>query len=377
MKMIFLLENDYNQFFLTGMRKKVEMQKDLFVHNGIDCKIIIMDEDVYQFSLLAKILKRIPLTNVSPRWKYKNELGLCDWVYFRRPFYMNVHTIFLLSKIKRKNVDTKIIMEIPTFPYDGEYKFIDIPLMIKDRVCRRFIRNYVDRLAVVGSPAYVPNKLWGIDVIHFENGIDVEKIKVKPCEKKDDSINMIAISSMAPWHGYERVIAGLTQYYKNLGKENINIYFIGDGKERRYYEKISSNLYVKDKIHFLGFLTGDDLETAIEKYGDIGLCSFGRYKTKMPHSTDLKSIEYLSHGIPVITGASLDYNGIENFCLEFANDNSIVDINRILIFYHNLVDKYSEEGLAEKVREYAKENCDISKTMKPIIEAIWGNYENG
>ena len=374
--LLFILETDYSQHFLSGMRNKVYAQKMLFENNDINCHLYVMDNSKSQYSVISKILKRLPFFNISPKWKYNKSLSGYNVVYMRRPFYFSCYTICTIRQIKKNNRNCTIIIEIPTYPYDGEYKISDIPLMIKDKIWRRCLYRYVDYFAVVGTYEYIPKKLWGIKTVPFENGVNTKEIKTRKNIAPNNAINLLAISSMSRWHGYERVIIGLDDYYKNGGSENVHIYFVGEGGEKKYYQKLCEKKTIKEKVHFLGLKCGDDLMDVVNKYGDIGLCSFGRYKSKMKNSTDLKSREYLAYGIPIITGAPLGYIENSDFCLEFPNDASVVDINKIVEFYKKLREKYTYEEYTNLIRRFAEKSCDIESTMKPVVKLIKYDIDN-
>ena len=61
-------------------------------------------------------------------------------------------------------------MEIPTFPYDYEIESYSLwPLLVKDKIVRHFLHNYVDRIVTYSNDKVI----WGIDTIQISNGVQI------------------------------------------------------------------------------------------------------------------------------------------------------------------------------------------------------------
>ena len=58
------------------------------------------------------------------------------------------------------------------------------------------------------------NQIWGIPTICSSNGIDFDLVSIRKVEKKRESINLIAVAGLAKWHGYDRILRGMGEYYK-------------------------------------------------------------------------------------------------------------------------------------------------------------------
>ena len=199
--------------------------------------------------------------------------------------------------------------------------------------------------------------------------IKIEDIDIRtPCEDDKGIINICAIASLEPWQGYERAIKGLNTYYQDGGTRNIIIHLVGNGSERKYYEELVKESKLDKHVKFYGILTGQKLSN-IYNVSDLALDAFGRYKTHNDISTSLKSREYLAKGLPIISGCKADIlNKNFPYYLEYPSDCSEVDFNHIVIF-HDKIYKSKETKLevTEKIRKYAFQVCDISNTMKNII----------
>lgn len=365
---IFYRDIDYNN--LNGIDKKVIAQLKTLKDAGINCEVVVMKsnkEDIWH-KLYNTITCRLPYGNSDPTWKYNEKFEKVDFLYLRRPTALNHPMLGVLKKIKKNNPKIKIIMEIPTYPYDDELKanIKDYPRYIKDKYNRKKLNGIVDRIAVQNNI----EEIFNIPTLNFTNGIRVKEIEPrKPI--KTEGITICAVASMEPWQGYERIILGLSEYYKNGGQEEINIHLVGEGREKGNYEKMVNELQLNDHVHFEGFLSGEQLETIYSK-SDIALDSFGRYKTKNEFSTSLKSREYLAKGLPIVSGSKVDIvNTSFPYYYEFSSDASTIDFRKIIKFHHKVyATDNSKEEVIKEIREYAFEVCDMSKSMNEIITFI-------
>jgi len=119
----------------TGVIKKIKSQIKAFEDAGFEMSTVYMDIKKVKG---WKILYRLPFTNVLPYWRWFDEFADCDFVYFRHPRYMNIAFLRLMKQIKKRNPGVKIIMEIPTYPYDKELLQAkkDFTIYLKDKLMR-------------------------------------------------------------------------------------------------------------------------------------------------------------------------------------------------------------------------------------------------
>lgn len=357
----------------TGIEKKVLTQIDEFNNNGFECNIVTMStvKNGKFDAVIKKILSTFPNGNYYPTWEYKDELINLDFVYLRRPLAVTKQMLKVLSKIKDLNPGVKIILEIPNYPYDKEITISWKYYLhyLKDKLNRKKLHKIVDRIAVQSDV----EQIFNIPTIRFLNGIRVNDINIrKPEESINDEINICAVASLEPWQGYERIIKGLYNYYHKGGTRKINIHIVGDGVERTKYEKLVIEYNLGDNVLFYGKIYGDQL-SHIYDICDLALDAFGRYKTNNNISTSLKSREYLAKGLPIISGSKIDIlSGINYpYYLEFNGDDSIIPIESIIEFYDSIyINTQSKVEITENIRKFAYEVCDISFTMRNIINYI-------
>lgn len=202
----------------------------------------------------------------------------------------------------------------------------------------------------------------------ISNGINVDDIPPRNLVPKwpEKSFVLIGVASLAHWHGFDRVIRGIAYYLeKNINdKVNIQFFIVGEGEIKKSLEELSLKLRVSKNILFTGSKSGRDLDLLFEK-SHVGVSSLGLSKIGINMASVLKSREYSARGIPFISaGYDLDFDPKPDFVLDFPNDNSSIDIKKI-------IDWYSLLGFDEKksllVRDYAMRKLDYINKVTEML----------
>lgn len=375
MKGIFIYYKKIDKKNLTGIDKKVLWQVEQLNQDGIECKLIEHYYDGHSFIMKCFniLMARIPFGNANPEWRWHDYYEDIDFIYFRRPDAITLPLLKLLKIIKLNNPNIKIIMEIPNYPYDEELglKWINKPLLLKDKYNRRKLEKYIDRIAVQNDIDII----WGIKTLRFLNGIKLEDIEKRvPVQVTyNNSINICAVASLEPWQGYERIFKGLRSYYNSGACREIIIRIAGIGSEFEKYKQIVKEYGLEQRVMFLGKLSKLELEK-LYNCSDLAIDTFGRYKTGNNLSTSLKSREYLAKGLPIVTGCKTDIlNESFHYYLEFSNDESSISFDKIVDFYDKVYKESDKQDVINIIRNYAKKVCDISTMIEPVKKYLLEN----
>lgn len=319
---------------------------------------------------IGKILKRIPFGPSAFQWK-KLALKTEDaaFLYIRKPTFCREVCDFL-KEVRRRNPDVKILIEIPTYPYDKELftNRKNLPMYPNEVYYRNQLHKYVDRIVTFSDD----DEIFGIPTIKVQNGIDVAEQPVRSAKTDTSEIHLIAVALFQPYHGYERIIKGIAEYYREGGTREVILDMVGGGSECSNYQALAKELEIEDHVTFWGIRRGEELAEVFER-ADIGLGSFGFFKIGLEVASSLKLREYLARGLPVVAGSKQDLFTEDTFpyYLEFPNNGSAVDIEQVIEFYDRiyLSDK-SYDQVIRHIRIYAEENVTWEKTFASVVNYL-------
>lgn len=319
-------------------------------------------------TLIDKITERFPMMGCDLR-AIRDSVIAPDFLYMRK-WATDKQTIEFLCSVKTAHPECVVLIEIPTFPYDSEWtaRIKDLPLLMKDRRYRANLSRYVDRIVTFDES----DEIFGIPTIMVTNGIDVDSTKVKRgAEKGSDEIDLIAVATMIRQHGYDRVLAGMIDYYHGSHTHRVRLHLVGDGPEVSRYRRVARKGRLDDRVVFHGLQVGEALD-ALYDYCDIGLVAFGMHRIGIQKGNTLKSREYLARGLPMVGGCpDILFEGTAfPYYLELPNDDSAIPIGRIVQFYEDTFIQSPAERVARIMREYAYEKCDMRVAMAPVIEYL-------
>lgn len=374
MKGIYLQNSKYHKENNTGIYKKILAQMKAFNDAHLGCVEIIQNDGRSGNSLLAAIMHRLPFTNTTPKWEYLDIFEDIDYIYFRRPSVITGSMRRVLRQAKKSNPQMKVVMELPTYPYDHELAGLsNRTLLLKDQYNRKRLHGCVDRIAVI-DPTLQKTQVFGIKAIPFLNGIDVDSLSMRMPESHH-GIRILCVAYFSPWHGYERLIEGIANYYQAGGEEEVIVDMVGEGPELEHYKGLAYEKGVSEYIIFHGKRTGEELENMYNS-ADIGVVGLNWFKYGYNIIGDLKSREYLAKGLPVLNAGRLDTELSEpsGYILDAVADDSPIDIKSVVKFYHDIYDgNICSRAIAEDIREYAKRNVDMKQVMKKIVMYLGGS----
>jgi glycosyltransferase involved in cell wall biosynthesis len=199
-------------------------------------------------------------------------------------------------------------------------------------------------------------------VMLIGNGVDVDSIKCRsdtsPWPAKE--LNLIAVGTIACWHGWDRIIRLLNQIKEDaLCNFKIKFTIVGDGPELKKLQELVSSLKMNDEIIFKGYLVGNDLDYEYSK-AHLAIGSFGWDRVGITTASPLKSREYLAAGLPfVYSTKDIDFDKANIFALYM---DSIKDLKEFLI----KAESYNFPSPRE-CRQFAEDRLDFSKKIKSIL----------
>src|SRR5665647_345220 len=380
MNALFLVSETLTDF--GGVSKKIIAQvnalKNLGLHVALSyLEVNVKDEFTGRFINEEKIDKyaSFPVIN-QIQWRcqyrslfnYINDKGIqvvfIRYIHFANPFFIS-----FLKKLKRINVT--ILLEIPTYPYDQEYKNLPISskiVLLIEKFSRRQFKNYVSR--VITLTPHV--NIFGIPTIEISNGIDTNSINIIQKNKLDNDIHLIGVASMAHWHGFDRVIEGLYNYYNNgeSNKKKVFFHIAGDSDntESIRYKELVKKCDLSNYVIFYGRKTGKELDMIYNK-ADIAVGSLGCHRISIKNVKTLKNREYCARGLPFFySETDVDFED-KDFIFKVPSNDSPIEIEEIINFVTN--NKLDEV----KIRKYACENLTWEKQFEKVLNEVFPNFK--
>ncbi|WP_428270307.1 hypothetical protein, partial [Enterococcus faecium] len=349
---------------------KIQSQIAAFEKKNIKMDILYENYKDYPFS---RLLKYVPIFSKQLNISDIEKLGKYDFIYMRKPI-IDFNLIILLKRIKKLSPTTTCIMEIPTYPYDKEFqvKFTQRYLGMKDKFWRQYLNKSLDYIVTYSNDA----KIFDIPTIRVSNAADYENIKQKTSKfNTDNSITMTAIANFQSFHGYDRLIKGIAQYYSEGGDWAIRLNLIGNGNTTvlNSYKSMISNSNLEGIIKVLPGMDSQELDTVFDTT-DLAVDTLARFRSGVYYNSTLKGKEYLARGIPIISGVETELDNFENYEYYFRvpADESSINISDILDFYTKVIlqSNKTDKEVIQFIREFGKKNFNFDKMLEPVINKI-------
>ncbi|WP_429948898.1 hypothetical protein IGJ55_002599 [Enterococcus sp. AZ170] len=352
-----------------GINQKVLNQVEAFKETGADI-CLIMDN---RSGKLKKLQTAMPIFSKQFDRFFPKKLNNYDFVYIRKPYYFDFDFIRKLSTVKKSG--TQIILEIPTYPYDSEFKhkILMFPTVLKDKLSRKMLKRYVSRIVTFSDD----EEIFGIKTIQTFNAFDFKSTnlskKVNYSSKME--ITLIAVANIENWHGYDRLIIGLSEYYLNKKDDDpdFKIFIVGGGNKKiiQLYKKMIFDNDLTDRIILTDKKTGKELDELFSS-ADIGVDSLGRHRSKVYYNSSLKGKEYLGRGLPIISGVETELDNPKyNFpyYMRVSADDSPINFKDIILFFEKIHDNKN----AYSIKKFGEENFSFKASVKPVIDYLKEN----
>lgn len=350
MKILFLVYHGFSE--VSGISKKIHYQVKGLRENGYEVHLCYYDFDAnghrcryvddkvikdYGTGTLAGLRQRIDFDCI---YDYCKDNGI-QFVYAR--CFQNASPFLIRFFKKLKKIGIKAVTEIPTYPYDQE--FVGFPFMTRmnlkiDQLFRRSLYRQMNAVVTFSDAT----KIFGQRTIRISNGVDMDSIPLHNFQPSEDgSMHFIGVAEVHYWHGFDRMIAGLGEYYKNTpNSRNIYFHIVGGVWKSEMYDSIHAPGFselmekygIRDRVIFHDQLFGEELNKV------FNLCCFAigslaRHRSGITYIKTLKNREYATRGIPFI------YSEIDSdfedkpYIVKAIPDESPIDIQEILDFLEN------------------------------------------
>ncbi len=355
----------------NGISKKISYQVNALKTCSMDVHLCYMDETItkqrmvdketiadYGNGLMSKILKRVEFTSIV-KYARKNNI---DFVYIRSNHNANLFTIHMVKRMKQAGM--KVVMEIPTYPYDSEYEAQGMSNQIfQDKLFRNKLAKYLDAIITFSDD----KEIFGQKAINISNGIDFESVPMKTTKNNTSKeLNLIGVAEIHQWHGFDRIIRGLANYYSKrqdyIVKFHVVGYFFSAEGEAAFKQIVFDN-HMEDYVILYGKQHGKTLDHIFD-WCDMGIGSLGRHRVGIQQIKTLKNREYAARGIPFVYSENDSDFDNRPYVLKVPADESPIDIQQVVDFYNHL--NMSPIEIRNSIQDLSWTN-----QMKHIIEEVY------
>ena len=347
MKILFLVYHGFSE--VSGISKKIHYQVKGLRENGHDVRLCYYGfaENGHRCRYIDdKVIKDYgsgKLAGIRQRLSYDCIYNYCihekiEFVYARCFQNANPWLIHFFRNLKKAGIHT--VTEIPTYPYDSE--FVGFPFMTRmglkiDQIFRRQLYAQMDAVVTFSDA----KEIFGQRTIRISNGVDFDSIPLhqpSALSPQPSALHLIGVAEVHYWHGYDRLIAGLGEYYKNGGKRDVFFHVVGGVhpyRMKKDFEPIINKYGLQDKIIFHGQLFGEELTKVFDQC-QFAIGSLGRHRSGITVIKTLKNREYATRGIPFIYSEQDSDFDNQPYVLKVPADDSPIDIQKIV----NFVDQF-------------------------------------
>ena len=344
MKILFLVYHGFSDE--SGISKKIHYQVTGLQQTGHDVHLCYYDFDPrghrcryvgnkvisdYGTGALAAIRSRTQLDCI---YNYCVENAI-EMVYARSFMNANPILVRLFHKLTKRGI--KCITEIPTYPYDSEFKGYPlkykIPLYI-DKLFRKALAKKMEAIVTFSNE----ETIFGKRTICISNGIDLDSIPIHNPKKQND-IHLIAVAEIHYWHGFDRLVAGMGEYYKlNPDARKVFFHVVGWEDDRGTtsngyltVEQTAKKYNIGQYVVNHGKLFGDKLDEVFNQCV-FAIGSLGRHRSGITNIKTLKNREYAARGIPFIYSETDNDFEDKPYIIKAPADESPVNIRQIIDF---------------------------------------------
>jgi len=375
MRILFLVYHGFSEY--SGISKKIHCQVKGLRENGHDTRLCYYDfaENGHRCRYIdGEVLKDYGtgyVAAIRQRLNYNCIYEYCireqiEFVYARSFQNATPWLILFFKRVRRAGIWT--VTEIPTYPYDLEYNthIVKQPLrFIFDKWFRRRLYRYMDGM-VTFSDAH---EIFGQRTINISNGVDFDNIPIHKYVNLDDSsLHLIAVAEVNIWHGLDRVITGLGEYYLHARLPRQVFFHIVGGiwsghmVGERGIKTLIDKYNLQERVFLHGPMYGQELDDMFNQC-QFAIGSLGRHRSGITDIKTLKNREYAVRGLPFIYSEQDSDFDSQPYVLKAQADESPVNIQQIIDFMDHFTMKPEEirktvEHLAWKIQ------------MQRVIDAV-------
>lgn len=380
MKILFLVYHGFSDS--SGISKKIHYQVKGLRENGYDVHLCYYDfsSEGHRCRFIdGNILKdygKGRLAAMRQRIDYQCIYNYClnegvNFVYARSFHNANPFLVRFFRKLRQHGI--MAVTEIPTYPYDSEYnKEYGWSVRLGIWINKRYRQQLAQAMKAIVT--FSDEKIiFGQRTINISNGVDMDSTPLHAPfpASPGKPLHLIGVAEVHYWHGFDRLIAGLGEYYqqqKDKPGRDVFFHIVGDvGASAMHgnscqvgFQTLIDRYGLQDRVIFHGSLYGQSLDQVFDEC-QFAIGSLGRHRSGITSIKTLKNREYATRGIPFIYSEQDSDFDQQPYILKAAPDNSPVSIQRIIDFVDSKV--WNPEEIRHSV-----EHLSWKTQMQKVVE---------
>ena len=383
MKILFLVYHGFSEH--SGITKKIHYQVKGLKENGHDVRLCYYDfaENGHRCRFVDdKVIKdygKSVIAGLRQRLDYQCVYDYCiregiEFVYARCFMNANPWLIRFFKKLHKAGIHA--VTEIPTYPYDQEYnKYTNWDMMLEfriDKCFRRRLYQYMDAMVTFSDT----KEIFGQRTINISNGVDFDSTPLHTPSPSSllSPLHLIGVAEVHSWHGFDRVVAGIGEYYSQQPTANSQqpeVFFHIVGGVHPFHMKtyftplLEKYPQIKDKIIFHGTMFGKELDDVFNQC-QFAIGSLGRHRSGITVIKTLKNREYATRGIPFIYSEIDSDFEHQPYILKAPADETPIDIQKIVDFVQT--HQWNPADIRKTV-----EHLQWKIQMQKVVEAVFSS----
>lgn len=278
------------------------------------------------------------LTTLLQRMDYRCVNDYCrqhqiEFVYVRCFMNASPFNICLFKRLQAAGIKT--VMEVPTYPYDGEFASLPLKYRLEhifDKMFRHKLASYMNAIVTFSDAT----QIFGQRTIRISNGVDFDMLPLhhpSPITHPPSDIHLIGVAEVHPWHGFDRLLTGLGEYYRQGGKQQIVFHIVGyiSNSMMNDFLTIIEQYHIEDKVVFHGKLFGEQLNEVFNQC-QFAIGSLARHRSGITRIKTLKNREYAARGIPFVYSEEDSDFDQQPYVLKAPADETPIDVQYIVDF---------------------------------------------
>ena len=350
MKILFLVYHTLEEH--SGISKKIRAQVRGLQASGAEVHLCALEKRpdgskarvvdgqpirLFGSGLKAKLAKRVSYSDIS-HYVQAQGIGL---VYIRYDINADPFTLRFARQLRQTGA--KVFVEIPTWPYDGEFRGQSARMQVQlalDRLFRRRFFAQVDRVVTFSDDRCI----FGVPALNLSNGIDFGAVPLSAHGRPTGNVpeggaseagtlHLLSVANIHLWHGLDRLIRGMGEC-PDLPAE---LHIVGDGLPEimEGYARLAREYGLSDRVKLLGPMYGPSLDREFA-WADVAVGSLARHRSGINSIKTLKNREYAARGLAFFYSENDSDFDARPYVLKLPADETPVDLRAVGEFLAHL-----------------------------------------